>query len=90
MTDETEQQFRDLLYEAWGVIANAGMKTGRGWDSEHPEWVAAAERWREKWHASQGLTVREPRTVEEIASQQARSNASADATLREILGEVTA
>jgi len=36
----------DLLYEAWGVIANAS-----GW-LEDTEWRAAAERWRDKWHAT--------------------------------------
>jgi glutathione S-transferase len=39
----------DLLDTAWGVIANAGMHNG-GWDHEHPEWVDAAERWRDRWH----------------------------------------
>ncbi len=74
-------ELHDLLYVAWGVIANAGMKTGRGWDSEHPEWVNAAERWREKWHASRGLKPGSVRTVDEIAEQQARNKASADAAL---------
>lgn len=37
----------DLLYEAWGVIANA---SGGNWDLERPEWKEAAERWRDKWH----------------------------------------
>ena len=34
-----------LLYEAWGVIANA-----QGWN-EDSEWRQAAERWRDRWHA---------------------------------------
>ena len=41
---------RDLLYEAWAVIANAG---GGNWqDNESPEWVEAAERWRDRWHGT--------------------------------------
>ena len=39
----------DLLDTAWGVIANVGTRSG-GWDTEHPEWVQAAERWRDRWH----------------------------------------
>lgn len=37
----------DILLElAWGLIANAGQGD---WDREHPEWKAAAERWRDRW-----------------------------------------
>jgi len=36
----------DLLYEAWGVIANAPHGA---WD-EDSEWRQAAIRWRDKWH----------------------------------------
>ena len=48
----------DLLYEAWGVIANAG-NAPTNWringTTDHltpleREWVEAAERWRNKWH----------------------------------------
>lgn len=39
----------DLLYDAWGVIANAGFDEG-GWSHEHPAWTAAAERWRDRFH----------------------------------------
>lgn len=38
-----------LLYEAWAVIANAGTHLG-GWEAQHPEWVEAATRWRDRWH----------------------------------------
>jgi hypothetical protein len=38
----------DLLYEAWVLIANA---YGGDW-SQNPEWRAAAERWRGRWHAT--------------------------------------
>jgi hypothetical protein len=41
-------ELEDLLYQAWGVIANAH---GGAWDQASPEWVAAAERWRDRWHA---------------------------------------
>lgn len=44
--DETHE---GLLYEAWGLIANANE--GR-WDDATPEWRAAAERWRDAWHAT--------------------------------------
>lgn len=40
----------ELLGLAWGVIANAGLHHG-GWGHEHPEWVEAAEQWRDRWHA---------------------------------------
>lgn len=39
----------DLLEAAWGIIANAGVHHG-GWDSQHPEWVEAAIRWRDRYH----------------------------------------
>lgn len=38
----------DLLDLAWGLIANASEGD---WDREHPDWKAAAERWRDLWHA---------------------------------------
>ncbi len=40
----------ELLYLAWAVIANAGQGMG-GWEHESAEWVGAAERWRDRWHA---------------------------------------
>jgi hypothetical protein len=40
----------DLAYWAWTVIANVGHNQG-GWDTQDPEWVAAAIRWREAFHA---------------------------------------
>jgi hypothetical protein len=49
----TEPSADGLLEEAWGVIANVGHKLG-GWDAQDPEWVAAAERWRDRWHARLG------------------------------------
>src|SRR5687767_8088312 len=56
--DETPpRREADLLSEAWAVIANAGHSEGKpeaGWQNEHPEWQAAAARWREKWHATLG------------------------------------
>lgn len=46
------RRLMDGMEMAWAVIANAGHKQ-RGWDSEHPEWVECAERWRdEHWHPS--------------------------------------
>ena len=39
----------DLTYWAWTIIANAGVHLG-GWDAQHPEWVEAAEKWRDAWH----------------------------------------
>lgn len=44
----------DLLYVAWGLIANA---CGGNWDEADrlsPGWKAAAERWRDRWHATLG------------------------------------
>ena len=38
-----------LLYTAWTIIANAG---GGDWMNETPEWIAAATRWRDEFHAS--------------------------------------
>lgn len=38
----------DLVEAAWGIIANVG----RGdWDSQPSDWRAAAERWRDAYHA---------------------------------------
>lgn len=37
----------DLLESAWGLIAN---KFGGDWDKATPEWRAAAECWRDKYH----------------------------------------
>lgn len=45
----------DLLLDAWGVIANAGVHRGN-WDAEHPDWVEAAEKWRDRWHLVTGVT----------------------------------
>lgn len=39
----------DLIESAWGLIANAG---GGDWTKESDEWSAAAERWRERYHAA--------------------------------------
>lgn len=44
----TETQ-EDLVEAAWGIIANAGQGD---WDREHPDWKAAAERWRDRYHAT--------------------------------------
>jgi len=74
------EHLHELLHVAWGVIANAGHGHG-GWDHEHPEWVNAAERWREDYHAALGLDRDEVRSVEEIAEQQARNKAEAAAGL---------
>lgn len=41
----------DLLYDAWTVIANVGVHRG-GWDTQHDDWRNAAERWRDRWHAT--------------------------------------
>lgn len=35
---------------AWGIIANA---SGGDWTRESKDWVGAAERWRDRWHAAQ-------------------------------------
>ncbi len=37
----------DALYMAWTIIANAN---GGDWSKADPEWVAAAERWRDEFH----------------------------------------
>lgn len=56
MTDETtapavsEGRAEELLYRAWVVIANAG---GGDWSSQPAQWRAAAEQWRDDWHAAQ-------------------------------------
>ena len=43
----TQAEQVDLLQIAWGIIANAN---GGDWDNAAPEWKAAAERWRDKYH----------------------------------------
>lgn len=47
--DLTPDDPEELLYAAWQVIANVGLHRG-AWESQHPEWVAAAKRWRDAWH----------------------------------------
>lgn len=37
----------DLLYEAWGVIANVSEGD---WTKQPQEWQDAARRWRDRWH----------------------------------------
>jgi len=40
----------DLLEEAWGVIANVGVH-GDSWKGQHPDWVAAAKKFRDGYNA---------------------------------------
>lgn len=53
MTDDTarESPADSLLAWAWTVIANAGHNQG-GWAALDPEWVKAAEAWRDAYHAT--------------------------------------
>jgi len=54
----------DLLYEAWGVIANA-----RDWlltDDQSQEWVDAAERWRDKFHDTLSTPYARQKDVEQF------------------------
>jgi hypothetical protein len=44
------EQSREMLYRAWVVIANAS--DWRQDDDESLTWRAAAERWRDAWHAT--------------------------------------
>lgn len=37
----------DLLYEAWGVIANVSEGD---WEKQPEAWQMAAVNWRERWH----------------------------------------
>ncbi len=46
--DEPLPESLAALEAAWALIANAG---GGDWETQTPEWRAAAERWRdEHWH----------------------------------------
>ena len=45
----TRYTIADLLEEAWGLIANAGMGD---WEKETPEWRIAAGRWRDEYHTA--------------------------------------
>ena len=38
----------DLLESAWGLIANA---YGGNWEDANEDWISAAHRWRESYHA---------------------------------------
>ena len=42
-----EEQLKDLLETAWGIIANAN---GGNWDIAPKEWKEAAEKWRDEYH----------------------------------------
>lgn len=61
--DGTDSDHSQLLYEAWCVIANVGWHQG-GWGAQHPEWLAAAIRWRDGWHA--WLDSHQPKTLTEF------------------------
>jgi hypothetical protein len=43
------QELWDCLEMAWVVIANVGVHK-EGWKGQHPEWVKAAEKWRDDYH----------------------------------------
>jgi len=45
----------DLNEIAWGIIANV---SGGDWSKQSAEWREAAERWRDKYHASLGIPAR--------------------------------
>lgn len=58
VSPDDDAQPDDLLYTAWGLIANAA---GGDWDEADrlsPGWKAAAVRWRDAWHAT--FPVSEP------------------------------
>lgn len=57
----------DLLYEAWGVIANA---CNGNWDLERPEWKEAAVRWRDKWHKTLNAPAPKPRRALEVEASK--------------------
>ncbi len=41
-------EMNSMIEVAWGLIANA---SNGDWTKQHPEWVSAAEQWRERFHA---------------------------------------
>lgn len=47
-----EAELMDLAEAAWGVIANA---SDGDWSRQKDEWVVAAQRWRERYHAALGI-----------------------------------
>ena len=55
----------DLLETAWGIIANA---CGGNWDDahNHPDWKAAAKRWRDDYHAQLDKYLKDAVSVETI------------------------
>lgn len=44
--EQEKAKLRDLLEEAWGIIANAN---GADWAMKTDDWSLAATRWRDKW-----------------------------------------
>jgi hypothetical protein len=46
--DSDESAPDDLLYEAWAIIANVSEGD---WTQQSDEWLTAATRWRDRWHA---------------------------------------
>ena len=47
------QQWADMIYRAWSIIANAGTNIsheGNGWENESEEWQEAALKWRDDFH----------------------------------------
>lgn len=47
--ETTNNDLRDLLELAWGIIANS---YGGNWDLASLEWREAAIRWRDRYHAT--------------------------------------
>ena len=43
----------ELLYDAWAIIANAA-----NWAEPDSVWVAAATKWRDRWHATLPRSIR--------------------------------
>lgn len=46
--EQKPERISECIEDAWAVIANVGHRQG-GWEEQHPEWLAAAKRWRDRW-----------------------------------------
>lgn len=65
---EDLRRARELAETAWGIIANASHGD---WSQETTEWRAAAERWRDAYHAFLRETADEGKAEHEPSAKEA-------------------
>lgn len=74
-----EHELTDHLYTAWTIIANV---SGGRWEDQSDEWMAAATRWRDQWHA---MMDRHPKPAETPAEAAAAVDTSLEQQMEAVL-----